>query len=109
MKHSPRRALLVLAPLLAAGVAWGWWRGSVRVRETRRELAQLELRRQSLEAARRRLNREVEALRHEREAKVRAAREALDVAAPGEVLVVMPQPSPTPGSGLRAPGSEKKD
>jgi cell division protein FtsB len=99
--------LLVLAPLLVAGVAWGWWRGSVRVRETRHELAQLEMRRQEIEVARRQLARDVEALRHEREAKVRAAREALDVAAPGEVLVVMPPP--TPGTGLRAPGSEKKD
>jgi cell division protein FtsB len=79
----------------------------VRVRETRRELAQLELQRQELDAARRSLAREVEALRHEREAKVRAAREALDVAAPGEVLVVLPPP--TPGSGDRGPGTGKKD
>jgi cell division protein FtsB len=104
-----RRALLVAAPLAAALVAWGWWSGAVRVRETRRELAQLEAQKRGLETARRNLARQVEALRHEREAKVRAAREALDVAAPGEVLVVLPQPSPTPGSGLRAPGSEKKD
>lgn len=99
MKLSGRRTLLVLGPLLAALVAWGWWRGSVRVRETRRELAQLEAQRQELEAASRGLAREVEALRHEREAKVRAAREALDVAAPGEVLVVLPPP--TPGTGKR--------
>ncbi len=107
MRLTPRRALLVLTPLLAAGVAWGWWRGSVRVRETQRELAQLEMRRQELEATRRRLSREVEALKHEREAKVRAAREALDVAAPGEVLVVIPPP--TPGTGDRGQGTGKKD
>ena len=107
MRLSGRRALLVLAPLLVAFVAWGWWQGTVRVSEAEREMALLEAKRLELEAASRRLAREVEALRHEREAKVRAAREALDVAAPGEVLVVIPPP--TPGSGLRAPSPEKKD
>ncbi len=107
MKITPRRSLLVLGPLLVAAVAWGWWRGAVRVRETERELAALEARRQELVAVNRKLAREVEGLRAEREARVRAAREALDVVAPGDVLVVPPQP--TPGSGLRAPGPEKKD
>jgi len=102
-----RRGLLVAAPLAAALIAWGWWRGVERVRETRRELAQLEVQRQELETARRDLARQVEALRREREAKVRAAREGLDVAAPGEVLVVMP--AATPGSGDREPGTGKKD
>jgi len=107
VKLPVRRALLVIAPLLLTLVAWGWWRGSERVRETQRELAQLETHRQELEVSRRRLAREVEALRHEREAKVRAAREALDVAAPGEVLVVIPPP--TPGTGDRGPGTGKRD
>jgi cell division protein FtsB len=106
VKLTPRRLWLLLAPLLAGLVAWGWWAGAVRVRETRRELAQLEAQRLQLEAAQRRLAREVEALRREREAKVRAAREALDVAAPGEVLVVIPPP--TPGTGDRGPGTGKK-
>jgi cell division protein FtsB len=107
MKVSPRRAVLVAAPLLAIVVAWGWWSGTVRVHETQRELAQLEARRQELEAASRRLAREVEALRHEREGKVRAAREELDLVAPGETLVVVP--SPTPGTGNLVPGTGKKD
>ena len=105
MKVTSRRALLVAVPFLAAAVVWGWWRGAERVRETRRELAQLELRRQALDGERRRLARDVEALRREREAKVRAAREALDVSAAGEVLVVLPPP--TPGTGDRGPGTER--
>jgi cell division protein FtsB len=104
---TPRRALLVVVPLLAGLVGWGWWLGATRVRETRRELAQLEQRRQALDAERRRLAREVESLRREREAKVRAARETLDVAAPGEVLVVLPPA--TPGPGRRTPGAGKRD
>jgi cell division protein FtsB len=104
---TPRRALLAVVPLLAGLVSWGWWLGATRVRETRRELAQLEQRRQALDAERRRLAREVESLRREREAKVRAAREALDVAAPGEILVVLP--APTPGAGLRGSGTETRN
>ena len=101
MKVTPRRALLVVVPLLVAVVGWGWWRGAERVRETRRELARLEARRQVLDGERRRLARDVEALRREREAKVRAAREALDVSAPGEVLVVSAPAHP----GDRGPGT----
>jgi cell division protein FtsB len=107
VKLTLRRALLVMAPLIVALVAWGWWRGSLRVRETQRELAQLEARRQDLEAARRYLAREVAALQHEREAKVRAARETLDVVAPGETLVILPPPAPSPEA--RAPVPGKKD
>jgi len=107
VRVTSRRALLLAVPVLVAGVGWGWWRGAERVRETRRELAQLETRRAALEAERRRLERDVEALRREREAKVRAAREALDVTAPGEVLVVVPQATPAPGG--RRPEGEKRD
>lgn len=41
----------------------------------------------------RRLAREVRALQQEREAKVRAARESLDVAGREEVLVIVPTPT----------------
>jgi len=67
-------------------------------RETRRELLELRVRRQQLEEANRALERQVEALKHEREARVRAARETLDVAAPDEVLVIIPKPTPTKGA-----------
>ena len=107
MRVTPRHALFVVVPLLVALVGWGWWRGAERVRETRRELAQLEARRQALDGERRRLARDVEALRREREAKVRAAREALDVSAPGEVLLVLPPP--TPGTGDRGPGTGRRN
>jgi cell division protein FtsB len=107
VKVTSRRALLVAVPLLTAAVGWGWWRGAERVRETRRELAQLEARREALESERRRLARDVEALRREREAKVRAAREALDVTAPGEVLVVVP--TATPGPADRVPGTGRRN
>ena len=78
MRPSTRRWLVLLLPLLALLVGWGWWRAIVAERQTRRELA-----------------RQVEALKNEREARARAAREALDVAAPDEVLVVLPRPTPT--------------
>jgi cell division protein FtsB len=101
-----RRALLVVGPLLVALVGWGWWQGAARVRETRRELAQLRQRLEALDAERSRLAREVESLKEERAARARAAREALDVTAPGEVLVVLPAETPVPvavdrGSGTR--------
>jgi len=99
VRPTRRSAVLVVAPLLAGAVAWGWWLGSLRVRETRRELAELTARRDALDAECRRLAREVEALRREKEARARAARENLDVVSPGEVLVVLPQP--TPGSEKR--------
>jgi cell division protein FtsB len=107
VRLTSRRALLVVVPLLAVLVGWGWWQGTLRVRETRRELAQLEARLEKLEAERRRLAREVESLRQEREAKVRAARESLDVAAPGEILVMLPPA--TPVTGDRGPGTEKRN
>jgi cell division protein FtsB len=81
-------------PLLAAAVAWGWWRGTLNVRESRRELDELARRKSELVEHNRRLAREVRALQREREAKVRAAREALDVAGPKEVLVIVPSPTP---------------
>jgi cell division protein FtsB len=88
----------VLVPLVAVLVGWGWWRAVVAERETRQELVELRVRRQQLEEVNRALERQVEALKHEREARARAAREALDVAAPGEVLVVIPSPTPTSGA-----------
>jgi cell division protein FtsB len=98
VRWRPPRWVWLAGPLLLALVAWGWWAGSTRVRETRRELAGLQERKQELETSRRALAREVQALREEREARVRAARDALDVAAPGEVLVVV-QPTATPAVG----------
>jgi cell division protein FtsB len=89
-----RRWLLLGAPLLAAVVLWGWWSGSTRVHEARRELAGLEARREQLDSTRRTLALEVEALHTDREARKRAARETLDVAAPGEFLVIVAQPTP---------------
>jgi cell division protein FtsB len=91
-----RRWLWLGVPLLACLVSWGWWRGAVSVRESRRELAELVERREHLREANRALSREVEALRREREARARAAREALDVVAPAEVLVVVPPPTAVP-------------
>jgi cell division protein FtsB len=98
VKLPGRPWLLVLVPLVAVLVGWGWWRAVVAERETRRELVELRVRRQQLEEVNRALARQVEALKHEREARARAAREALDVAAPGEMLVVIPSPTPTSGA-----------
>ncbi|MBP1621270.1 MAG: hypothetical protein H6Q02_2037 [Acidobacteria bacterium] len=91
-----RRWLWLGVPLLACLVTWGWWRGAVSVRESRRELAELVERRDRLQEGNRALAREVEALRREREARARAARETLDVVSPAEVLVVVPPPTAPP-------------
>jgi cell division protein FtsB len=93
-----RRWLWALVPLLVALVGWGWWQAVIAERETRRELVELRARRQQLEEANRALAREVEALKREREARERAARETLDVAAPNEILVIVPQATPTKGA-----------
>ncbi len=98
MRLSVRRWLWVVVPLLAVLVAWGWWRAIVAERETRRELVEMRARRDQLESANRALTRQVEALKNEREARARAARETLDVAAPDEVLVVLPRVTPTRGA-----------
>jgi len=90
------RVFLVLAPAAAGLVAWGWWTGVAAVRETRSELHRLLERRSALEDANRELRRQLAGLRHDREARARAAREVLHAAAPGEVVVVLP--SPTPGA-----------
>jgi len=93
-----RRWLWALVPLLVVLIGWGWWQAVVAERETRRELLELRAHRQQLEEANRALARQVEALKREREARARAARETLDVAAPGEVLVIVPQATPTKGA-----------
>ncbi|MBZ5587205.1 MAG: septum formation initiator family protein [Acidobacteriia bacterium] len=98
MRLPRRRYLWLLAPLVAALVGLGWWRAVVVERDTRRELEELRTRRQQLEQANWALKREVRALKNEREARARAAREALDVAAPGEVLVIVAKPTPTKGA-----------
>jgi cell division protein FtsB len=84
--------------LLVVLIGWGWWQAVVAERETRRELIELRVHRQQLEEENRALARQVEALKREREARARAAREALDVAAPDEVLVIVPQATPTKGA-----------
>jgi len=94
----PRRAWLVLLPVLAALVAWGWWSGNVAVKQARRELAELEARRVELERQNRELTRQIEALRRERETRARAARETMDVAAPDETVVIVPETPPPGGS-----------
>jgi len=93
-----RRALWLAAPLVAGLIGWGWWRGVTVQRETRRELEELRLRRDQLARASSMLEREVRSLRNEPEARARAARESLDVAAPDEVLVILPLPAPTRGA-----------
>jgi cell division protein FtsB len=80
-------------PIYVAVVAFGWWRGTVAVRETRRELQGLLAQETELTAANRELAAQVKALHEEREARARAARESLDVAAPGEVIVIVPPPA----------------
>ncbi len=95
MRWLARRWPWLIAPLLAALVGWGWWRGNLAVRDSRRELADLQSRKRQLADSNRVLAREVEALKTEREARARAAREAMDAAAPGEVLVIVPTPPPT--------------
>lgn len=84
--------------MLVVLIGWGWWQAVVAERETRRELLELRVHRQQLEEENRALARQVEALKREREARARAAREALDVAAPDEVLVIVPQATPTKGA-----------
>ena len=98
MRLPRRRWLWLLAPLAIALVGLGWWKAVVVELDTRRELEELRVRRQQLEETNRALEREVRALRNEREARARAARETLDVAAPGEVLVIVAKPTPTKGA-----------
>lgn len=91
------RGLLVLAPVVAGLAAWGWWAGFVSLREARTELNRLVERRVALERANRQLRRELAGLQHDREARARAARTVLLTAAPGELVVILP--APTPGAG----------
>ena len=95
MRSGARGWLFVLGPLLAAVLVWGWWRGVVVERETRRELLELSAKKRRVEEVNRLLAREVAALSQERAARERAARDGLDVAAPDEVVVVVPA-TPTP-------------
>ena len=95
MNVSGRAWLWLVIPLLLGLIALGWWRAALTARVTRRELVELRQRRERLEQANRALTREVEALKHEREERALAARKVLAVAAPGEILVLVP-PSATP-------------
>lgn len=95
----PSRVLLavavgVAAPALVGLVAWGWWAGFVALRESRAELEELLVRRAELERVNRQLRRRLEGLQQEREARARAAREVLHAAAPDELIVVLPSPTP---------------
>jgi cell division protein FtsB len=85
-----KRSALAITLVVIVFLAWGWWGGMIATQEARRELAQLAQEKSRLEKANQELRREVAALRREREARARVARETLDVAAPGEVLVVLP-------------------
>jgi uncharacterized protein HemX len=94
---SPRRLVLLLLLPLALGLAgWGWWASFRSLAETRKELGQVQNRRDQLAAANRDLRREVEALERDREARARSIREQGDVAGAGELLVVVPRATPTP-------------
>jgi cell division protein FtsB len=88
-----RWGLWVVAPCVAGLVAWGAWRGVAQAQRSRDELQTLLARRELLVRVNVELRREVESLQHERAARERAAREALDVVAPGEVLVIVPESS----------------
>jgi cell division protein FtsB len=89
----PRRIAWVALPVAAVAIGWGFWSGQQATRRAREELRALEARRAQLEQTNRDLARRVEALQHDREARAHAAREGLDVAAPGETIVILP-PAP---------------
>lgn len=86
-----RWGLWAVAPCVAGLVAWGAWRGVAQAQRSRDELQILLARRDLLVRVNLELRREVGSLQHERAARERAAREALDVVAPGEVLVIVPE------------------
>jgi cell division protein FtsB len=94
VKLRTRTAALVALPLLGALVGLGTWRGVVEVRDSLREMEQLEAHCVHLRDANEKLLREVEALKREREVRIHAARETLDVVAPGEVLVLVTDQAP---------------
>lgn len=90
MTSRTRLAVAICAPLLVAAVGWGWWRGVVTTRASSREVADLLARKARLEQVNAELRREVTSLSREREARARVARNILDVAGPGEVVIVVP-------------------
>ncbi len=97
-----------MLPALGILIGVGTWRGVVLLRESLGELHELEARRDRLAKGNEKLAREVEALEREREAKVHAARETLDVAAPGEVLVLVTgSPTAVPRAPSAAPVSAR--
>ena len=83
-----RWGLWAVAPCVAGLVVWGAWRGVAQAQRSRDELQVLQARQDLLVRVNQELRREVESLGHERAARERAARESLDVVAPGEVLVI---------------------
>lgn len=95
MRRPSRRLLWLLAPVIAAIVGWGWWRGVTAELETRKELAELRQRRQRFERVNHTLDSELTAMKREIEAHARAARESLDVVGRDEVLIILP-PTPPP-------------
>ena len=95
MTPRTRLSIAIGAPLLFAAVGWGWWRGVETTRASSREVADLLARKARIEQVNAELRREVTALSREREARARAARNILDAAGPGEVVIVVPAtPSP---------------
>ncbi len=98
MRLAGRRFLWVVVPLLVALIGWGWWSAVTAQRATRLELEALRARKQQLEQTNRALQREVDALKNDPAERARAARKVLDAAAPGEILVIVPRPTPTRGA-----------
>lgn len=101
MNRLLRWGLWAVVPCVAGLVAWGAWRGVAQAQRSRDELETLLARRDLLVRVNSELRREVGSLQHERVARERAAREALDVVAPGEVLVIVPEAT----AGSRANGA----
>ncbi|HNX51266.1 MAG TPA: septum formation initiator family protein [Thermoanaerobaculaceae bacterium] len=98
-----RWGLWVVTPLVAGLVAWGAWRGVAQAQRSHDELQVLQARREQLLRFNQELRREVVSLRNERPARERAARQTLDVVAPGEVLVIAPDAIPAgPAGGASA-------
>ena len=108
MKVHRRWLLLALLPVVGVAL-WGWWGGVESERQTRRSLNELLARKAELEKHNSALRREVKGLREERAARERVARESLGVAAPEEVVVLLPSPTPTATPTPQRPMGRPRD